>query len=163
MVNEYLSKQAFDKTGQSRKYKPFEIDSMVKFEDDPIKQLSNLNAFYFKPCTLSDESTKELYNEMKPEYKRQLENNAKTKKEQFEQKLGQAEEQKQMEIEAKAKQKYLESSLSHRLQTENPFDEFKKAVEKAVIEKAVKKNKFFDGDQDFFKESDDIGMCLSMH
>jgi hypothetical protein len=30
----------------------------------------------------------------------------------------------------------LESSLSARLQTENPFDEFRYAVEKALIEKA---------------------------
>ena len=36
-------------------------------------------------------------------------------------------------------------------------------MEKAVIEKAVKSNKFFEGDKDFFREADDIGMCMSMH
>lgn len=63
-----------------------------------------------------------------------------------------------------AKQRFMMSSLSKRLQTENPFDEFRKAVENAVITNAVKSTKkVFEGDKDFFKEADDVGMCLSMH
>lgn len=57
----------------------------------------------------------------------------------------------------------MKSSLSQRLQTENPFEEFKKAVENAVIEKSKTSQKVFEGDKDFFKEIDDIGMCMSMH
>ena len=57
----------------------------------------------------------------------------------------------------------LESSLSSRLQSENPFDEFKEAVEKAIIEKHQKVKKTFDYDQEFFTEKEDMGMCLSMH
>lgn len=37
------------------------------------------------------------------------------------------------------------------------------AVEKAVIEKSVKQGKVYEGDQDFYKDSDDIGMTMSMH
>lgn len=56
------------------------------------------------------------------------------------------------------------SSLSKRLQTENPFDEFRKAVEKAVVDNTIKKTtKIFQSDKDFYKEADDIGMCMSMH
>jgi hypothetical protein len=36
-------------------------------------------------------------------------------------------------------------------------------VEQAVIKKNVKQGKVFEGDMDFFKESEDVGMCLSMH
>ena len=57
----------------------------------------------------------------------------------------------------------LEGSLSQRLQSENPFDEFREAVEKAIIEKAKQKKKVFNFDQEFFKEADDQGMCISMH
>lgn len=58
---------------------------------------------------------------------------------------------------------FLHSALSQRLQTENPFDEFREAVEKAILEKAASQKKAFCGDKDFFKEIDDTGMCLSMH
>ena len=58
---------------------------------------------------------------------------------------------------------FLHSSLSQRLQTENPFDEFREAVEKAILEKAANQKKTYSGDKDFFKEIDDTGMCLSMH
>jgi hypothetical protein len=49
------------------------------------------------------------------------------------------------------------------LQTENPFEEFRKAVEDAYIQKALLEKKEFKPDQVFFKDSDDIGMCFSMH
>lgn len=58
---------------------------------------------------------------------------------------------------------FLHNSLSLRLQTENPFDEFRLAVEKAIINNSSNKKKDFQGDKDFFKETDDTGMCLSMH
>ena len=57
----------------------------------------------------------------------------------------------------------MQSGLSQRLQSENPFEEFRKAVEQAVIEKQVTKVKEYEGDQDFFKDEEDIGMCMSMH
>jgi hypothetical protein len=57
----------------------------------------------------------------------------------------------------------LTSSLSKRLQSENPFDDFRKAIDQAFKEKEAKQKKEFEGDKDFYKEQDDIGMCLSMH
>ena len=57
----------------------------------------------------------------------------------------------------------LDNSLSSRLQDENPFDEFREAVERAIIEKSKNKKKVFAPDQSFFKEYEDNGMCLSMH
>jgi hypothetical protein len=47
--------------------------------------------------------------------------------------LSQEEEKKQKEIEAKARVKFMTSGLSQRLQSENPFDEFRQAVENAFI------------------------------
>jgi hypothetical protein len=49
--------------------------------------------------------------------------------------LSQEEEKKQKEIEAKARVKFMTSGLSQRLQSENPFDEFRQAVENAFIQK----------------------------
>lgn len=72
-------------------------------------------------------------------------------------------EKRKQEIEAKARMQFLTSGLSARLQTENPFDDFRKAVEQAVVEKSIKSGKVFEGDQDFYRDADDIGMCLSMH
>ena len=57
----------------------------------------------------------------------------------------------------------LDSSLSTRLQSENPFDDFRQAVEKAIIEKSKVVRKQFDYDKEFFGEKDDNNMCLSMH
>lgn len=54
------------------------------------------------------------------------------------------------------------SGLSCRLQSENPFDKFKKAYEKAA-EKKAKTIRTFESDQAFFTEEEDEGMCLSMH
>jgi len=50
-----------------------------------------------------------------------------------------------------------------RLEFENPFDEFKKAVEKSILDKNVGDKKKFGPDKSYFKESDDVGMTLSMH
>ena len=58
---------------------------------------------------------------------------------------------------------FQQSSFAQRLQTENPFEEFRQAVERAVIEKSQKKNKVYEGDKAFFRDQDDQGMCLSMH
>ncbi len=73
------------------------------------------------------------------------------------------EERRQKEIEAKARSQFMQTGFSQRLQSENPFDEFRMAVEDAVIKKTMEKGTIYEGDQDFYKESDDIGMCLSMH
>lgn len=64
---------------------------------------------------------------------------------------------------ADEKLKSLHNALHTRLQTENPFDEFREAVEKAILDKAGRDSKIFSGDRDFYKETDDQGMCLSMH
>jgi hypothetical protein len=53
--------------------------------------------------------------------------------------------------------------LSARLQTENPFDAFREAVERALIDKAKAKRKIFQPDRSFFKDAEDNGMCISMH
>lgn len=71
----------------------------------------------------------------------------------------------QNETEVKeAHSKFLQSGLSKRLQTENPFEDFKKAVEKAVIEQTAnaKKAKVSEGDKDFYKETDDLGMTVTI-
>ena len=49
------------------------------------------------------------------------------------------------------------------MQDENPFDEFREAVERAIIEKSQKNIKVFEPDQSFYREIEDNGMCLSMH
>lgn len=49
------------------------------------------------------------------------------------------------------------------MQTENPFEEFRQAVERAVIEKSQEPKKTFDYDMAFYRDQDDQGMCLSMH
>ena len=53
--------------------------------------------------------------------------------------------------------------MSTRLQSENPFDEFREAVEKAIIDKHKNKRKTFDYDIEFFNEKEDTNMCISMH
>jgi hypothetical protein len=66
-------------------------------------------------------------------------------------------------VAANSKIDALHSGFSSRLQSENPFDEFRDAVEKALLEKG---NRDFSGvkaDKEFFKDADDTGMCLSMH
>lgn len=55
------------------------------------------------------------------------------------------------------------TSFSKRLQTENPFEEFRQAVENAVIEKSKKPKKEFEADMQVFREQEDQGITLSMH
>jgi len=57
----------------------------------------------------------------------------------------------------------LDGSLSSRLQDENPFDEFREAVEKAIIDKSKQGKKVFAYDKQFFRDEEDTGMCISMH
>jgi hypothetical protein len=45
----------------------------------------------------------------------------------------------------------MKSSLSKRLHTENPFEEFHKAVEKAVLKKQGDKKKIFEPDMNFYR------------
>lgn len=46
-----------------------------------------------------------------------------------------------------ARSKFLQSGFSQRLQSENPFDEFRMAVEKAVIDRTIKEDKSqYEGD-----------------
>ena len=55
------------------------------------------------------------------------------------------------------------SSFSQRLQTENPFEEFRQAVEHAVIAKSNKPKKVFNPDTWFYRDTEDTGITLSMH
>ena len=55
------------------------------------------------------------------------------------------------------------SSFSQRLQTENPFEEFRQAVENAVIDKSSAPIKKFEPDMSFYREKEDTGITISMH
>jgi len=59
----------------------------------------------------------------------------------------------------------MHGALSMRLQTENPLDEFSRAVEEKLLQELErnKTKKQYVGDKDFFRSQDDNGMCLSMH
>eukprot|EP00347_Sterkiella_histriomuscorum_P000979 403373797 len=178
-TNEFLQKTAGANKIKAAggRYKPFEgVDdphqlTTTDLLTNPQKALDNINSFYFKPCTLSDEKSLKLYQGLQPDYKKEIQGDSKfnpssktNKKVQQEREEQQMEEEKQNKIEESAKSRFMMSSLSKRLQTENPFDEFRKAVESAVLTKAVKTtNKVFEGDKDYYKEADDQGMCLSMH
>lgn len=38
---------------------------MVQFEDDPLKQLEKINGFFFQACSLTDESSQKIINDLK--------------------------------------------------------------------------------------------------
>ncbi|CDW80309.1 activating signal cointegrator 1 [Stylonychia lemnae] len=169
-TNEYLSKTTGVNKTQGSKYKPFEGEDLTNklLLENPQMAIDNINTFYFKPCTLSDEKSQLLYQELQPSYMKEVQTNIVgskvNKKAQQDREDNYQEEQRQKQIEESAKQKFQYSSLSKRLQTENPFDIFRKAVETAIISKSISTNKkVFETDKDFFKESEDIGMCMSMH
>lgn len=92
-----------------------------------------------RPCDLKDEKSQKLYEDLKPSKGKKAKNLS----------------QQQLD--------YRASSFSQRLQTENPFEEFRQAVENAVIEKAKKPKKVFEPDMKFYREQDDQGITLSMH
>lgn len=107
---------------------------------------------------------------LKEKKKKQQQQKTKSMKQQiqYDQKIEQQKKEDEVKMKEdieKAQQRFKQSSLSQRLQTENPFEEFKKAVEKAFIEDNLeqKNKKVFTVDKSFFKESEDVGMCLSMH
>ena len=168
-TNEFLQQTSGKRGGLS--FRPFEAmegdeqSFKIQSQRETERILSSANEFYFKPCVFEDEKSSLLCQEMQPDYMKQMPAASKTqKKAQIEREKQYEEEQKQMEVEARAKKRFLESSLSHRLQSENPFDEFKKAVEQAVTQNSMKQQrKVYEGDKDFYKEIDDTGMCLSMH
>lgn len=96
-----------------------------------------LNTFTFKACNLTDEKSVKLFENL----------SGNTKKNR---------------IQAKKNQDILVPFMG-RLETENPFDEFKKAVEDSILKKSGGNKKKFGPDKSYFKESDDVGMTLSMH
>lgn len=71
------------------------------------------------------------------------------------------EEQKMKE--AAAREKFEQSSFGKRLQSENPFVDFKKAVEKAVLDKTKHQQFEFEGDKDFYRDTDDFGMTITLN
>jgi hypothetical protein len=131
----------------NKKFRPFEMDGCVaSLDDDETEEerkaisvqkfTSNVTMV---ACELKDDKTKALYEKMNTGGGSS--SNIRT--------------EKQLAFER--------SSFSQRLQTENPFEDFRRAVEDAVIAKSKRPKKVFQPDQAFYKESDDIGMCLSMH
>ncbi|TNV83680.1 hypothetical protein FGO68_gene10563 [Halteria grandinella] len=172
-VNEFMANKSAGlklKVGKpGEKYRPFEDDETynVGAEEDPYA----IGSFTFKAYQTQDERQKKAKDEtMQKEqdkiFKPSQKGGAGEKQKPsliVDLRQQAADDKKKQEIEAKARVQFLSSGLSQRLQDENPFDEFRKAVEKAVIDKSIKENKVFEGDQDFFREVDDVGMCLSMH
>mmetsp|Transcript_7603 Transcript_7603/g.12780 ORF Transcript_7603/g.12780 Transcript_7603/m.12780 type:complete len:202 (-) Transcript_7603:1266-1871(-) len=145
------------------KYKPFEVQTGLVEEVKNQKQaVYNLNNFKMKACDLTDLKTKAIYEELMP----QEGHNAKGRRQKkkvinvFDEEPEQSqEEQKRSNL----AQNFQQSAFSMRLQTENPFEEFRQAVERAVIQKYNEPKREFKPDQKFFREQDDIGLCLSMH
>ena len=77
--------------------------------------IESLNNFQFKACKMSDEKTAKVYKNLKKEVR--------SRKPQASQPGGD-------------QRNFQQSSFGQRLQTENPFEEFRLAVERAVIEKS---------------------------
>jgi hypothetical protein len=84
-----------------------------------------LSSFQIKAAKLTNEKDKKLYSEIKPKEKGKK---APTISEEILAATKPAQSNPQLQ--------FLHNALSMRLQTENPFDEFREAVEKAILEKA---------------------------
>ena len=91
--------------------------------------LNDLKDFQFRPCDLSDAKSSALYKDLKK---------------------GGKPERKALVVNGKASapmQSFQASSFSQRLQTENPFEDFRLAVENAYMAKSAKPKKEFSPDQ----------------
>lgn len=145
MTNEYLAKQAGPVKGQ--KFRPFEGGEIAPMVPE------TLGSFTFKAYKTPEEKQLKAEKEVqrKEEAKIMPGKKGKEAMASFFTESPAIKDEK----EAKARLQYLQSGLSQRLQTENPFEDFRKAVEQAVIEKTVTTGKVFEGDFDFCKEQED--------
>ena len=125
---------------------------------DPASQIKALQSFNFVASTLNNEKDKQLYEQMS---KADNDTSKKSKKKIALQPAPCEKGKTRHEVNAKIDA--LHSGFSTRLQSENPFDEFREAVEKAILDKSKNDYSKVEVDRDFYKESDDAGMCLSMH
>lgn len=134
-------------------------------DEEIAARVLELGSFNIKAAKLNDAKSQKLYSQLKGNSEESKKKGG--KKAAGKQPVPIAATKSQADADAAAKQsqifKQLDSSLSTRLQDENPFDEFREAVERAIIEKSKKKSKVFGPDKAFFKEYEDNGMCLSMH
>ncbi len=120
-------------------------------------------------ANLNDDKQKQLYDKMRPEQKQKEQQQPKKPKRgkgKTDSDFPDIDEARQNDDGGALKDQLfsnLQSSLSARLQTENPFDAFREAVERALIDKAKAKRKIFQPDRSFFKDAEDNCMCISMH
>ena len=136
-------------------------------------QIASLGSFNIKAADLNDDKSQMLYEQLNPgaDKKALARHQEKIRKNRFDEKPKNGKEkniENEQEEKDQAKSRsemftMLDSSLSSRLQSENPFDDFRQAVEKAIIEKSKIVKKKFDYDKEFFGEKDDTNMCISMH
>mmetsp|Transcript_1095 Transcript_1095/g.1287 ORF Transcript_1095/g.1287 Transcript_1095/m.1287 type:complete len:146 (+) Transcript_1095:834-1271(+) len=143
------------------KYKPFELASGLDDEYKEEKKLVyDFANFSMKACDLTDEKSATLYQDMTQDSKpKKTKPRIVSKAEEEEQKAKAA----AAAATASGSTMFASTAFSQRLQTENPFEEFRKAVEKAYVDKMTMEKPEFEVDQAFFREQDDVGMCLSMH
>ena len=73
-TNEYLQNTTGSSKKAGGKYRPFEGVEMTNSDliNDPESAISSLNSFYFKPCTLGDEKSQKLYQDLKPNYMKEV-------------------------------------------------------------------------------------------
>lgn len=147
-VNMYLSDQ-FAPDRRGRQFKPFEAGSEAE-PMDPLTQIKALTSFNFVASKLTNEKDQNLYKQVSKPQKPAKPEPAPCQK-------GKSVATPNKKIDA------MHSGFSTRLQSENPFDEFREAVEKAILEKHQNASEVFQTDRDFFKDAEDTGMCLSMH
>ena len=152
-------------------FRPFEANGNNQTEeldaDQVAKKMLSLSQFNIVAADLNDKKSKDLYKKLQSDVptndgkgkKRKGGGPAKAKPVDF------MEESKDPAAAARQTAVFtqIDKSLSTRLQDENPFDAFRDAVERAIIEKSMAKKKEFEPDQSFFREAEDNGMCISMH
>lgn len=115
-ANEFMQENVSYLSRADGQFKPFEAAEKAKKQKSKKEMFEALNSFTFKACDLNDEKSKKLYDGLQLSKKK---------------------------VKAEASAQFQASSFSQRLQTENPFEEFRLAVENAVIEKSSKPVKVF--------------------
>ena len=174
-VNEYLQEQ-LKHDGKKSRFDPFQASSDPSYMSEVLDieaQIASLGSFNIKAAELNDDKSQMLYEQLNPgaDKKALARHQEKIRKNRYGEKPKDGKEkdvENEQEEKDQAKSRsemftMLDSSLSTRLQSENPFDDFRQAVEKAIIEKSKVVRKKFDYDKEFFGEKDDTNMCISMH
>ncbi len=73
-ANEFMQGSSVYGKKAGHKFKPFESQDDAEdheIMEDPMQTIEKLNTFSFKACNLTDEKSQNLYQEMKPDYKKQ--------------------------------------------------------------------------------------------